>query len=91
VEYAGQPFDTRDFALARDYFQLATATDPTSVWALENLAAAQAQNGDRKAAFESLRRAREQTKDPVAFFAWLAQEESFTRLRQDPQFRALLN
>jgi predicted esterase len=84
-------FDARDFALARDYFQLAVAADPASAWALQNLAAAHAQTGDRKAAFESLRRAREQTKDRAAFSAWLAKEESFVKLRQDPQFRALLD
>jgi tetratricopeptide (TPR) repeat protein len=91
IEFGGPLFDARDFALARDYFQLAVAADPASAWALQNLAAAQAQTGDRKAAFESLRRAREQTKDRAAFSAWLAKEESFVKLRQDPQFRALLD
>ena len=91
IESGGPPFDVRDFTLARDYFQLAAAADPGSVWALQNLAAVQAQTGDPKAAFASLRRAREQTKDRAAFSAWLAKEESFARLQQEPQFRALLD
>jgi tetratricopeptide (TPR) repeat protein len=91
IESGGPPFDARDFTLARDYFQLAAAADPGSVWALQNLAMAQAQIGDRKAAFESLRRAREQTKDRAAFSVWLAKEESFARLRQESQFHALLD
>jgi tetratricopeptide (TPR) repeat protein len=91
IEGGEQPFEAKDFALARDYFQLAVAADPASVWALENLAVAQAQTGDHKAAIESLRRAREAAKDRAAFFAWVAKEESFAKLRQEAQFRALLN
>jgi Tfp pilus assembly protein PilF len=91
IEGGEQPFEAKDFALARDYFQLAVAADPASVWALENLAVAQAQTGDHKAAIESLRRAREAAKDRAAFFAWVGKEESFAKLRQEAQFRALLN
>ena len=91
IESGGPPFDNRDFVLARDYFELAVTADPASVWALQNLAAAQAQTGDRKGALESLRRAREQAKDRAAFSAWLVKEESFAKIRQEPQFRALLD
>jgi tetratricopeptide (TPR) repeat protein len=90
MEAGSQPFDSKQFALARDYFQLATAADPASTWAWGNLAAAQAATADRKAALESLRRAREKTKDPAAFAAWLNTEPAFSTLREDPAFRALL-
>jgi predicted esterase len=90
MENGAQPLDTGNFALARDYFLLATAADPDAVWALGNLAATQARTGDRKGALESLRHAREKTKDPAAFSNWLSIEEAFAKLRQESQFRALL-
>ena len=89
MEAGSQLFDSKDFALARDYFQLATAADPDSVWALGNLAVAQAQTGDRKAALAALRRAREKTKNPAAFSAWLHREPAFAKLQDDATFKAL--
>jgi hypothetical protein len=64
--------------------------DPDSVWALSQIAAARALDGDRKGALEALRRAREKTKDPAAFSAWLTDEPAFAKFRDAPEFRAMI-
>jgi predicted esterase len=81
--------DANDPGHARDYFELAIAADPDSVWALINLAVALAGAGDRKGALETLRRAKEKWTDNAAFIAWLNSEPAFTKLRDTPEFRSL--
>src|SRR5262249_21858301 len=78
-----------DAASAKDYFQLALAAQPDSLWALHSLAAACAVLGDRKGALDSIRRAKEKTEDRGAFAAWLENEPAFEKLRSDAQFQAL--
>jgi dienelactone hydrolase len=90
MEAGEERLDAKDINVAKDYFQLATDADPDSVWALSSLATARALTGDRKGTLEALRHAREKTKDLAAFSAWLNEEPAFTKLREDPQFRALL-
>jgi predicted esterase len=90
AEAGDESLNAKDFAVARDYFQLATDADPDSVWALRGLATALAFDNDRKGTFKALRRAKEESKDLAAFAAWLSEEPAFTKLREDPQFRALL-
>jgi hypothetical protein len=77
-------------SIAKDYFALATAADPDSTWGLGSLATARALSGDRKGAIETLRHAKEKTKDPAEFAAWLQEEPAFAKFREDPQFRSLL-
>jgi pimeloyl-ACP methyl ester carboxylesterase len=89
-EFGEESLTAKNFAVAKDYFQLATEAKPDSVGALESLATARASDNDRKGTFEALRRAKEQSKDHAAFSAWLNQEPAFDKLREDPQFRALL-
>jgi len=79
-----------DVSLAREYFQLACDANPDSAWGLGDLALAKARDGDRKGAMEALRRAREKTKDPVAFSEWLEEEPGFAKFRDSAEFRALL-
>ncbi len=90
MEVGEERLDAKDITVAKDYFQLATDADPDSVWALSSLATACALTGDRKGALEALRHAGEKTKDSAAFSAWLNKEPAFAKLREDPQFRALL-
>jgi predicted esterase len=90
MEAGEESLDAKDVRLAMDYFQLATDADPDSIWALDNLATARALTGDRKGALEALRHAKEKTKDPAAFSTWLNEEPAFAKLREDPQFHALL-
>ena len=59
--------DANDITHARDYFELAIAADPDSVWALTNLAVARAADGDKKAALEALRRTKQKWTDRQAF------------------------
>ena len=82
--------DQKDAGHARDYFELAIAADPNSVWALSNAAVARALDGDRKGAMAALRRAKIQTKDPGQFTAWLKGEPAFSRLRGTLEFTGLL-
>jgi predicted esterase len=90
MEAGQEVFAEKQFSVAKDYFQLATAADPDSAWGLSSLATARALSGDRKGAIETLRRAKEKTKDPAEFAAWLQQEPAFAKFREDPQFRSLL-
>ena len=89
-ESGDESLNAKNFALAKDYFQLATVAEPDSAGALKELATAQALSGDRKGAYETLRRAREKSKDLAAFSVWLNEEPAFVKLHGDPQFRALL-
>ena len=89
MEAGSERLDAKDITLAKDYFQLATDADPDSTRALSSLATARALGGDRKGTLEALRHAKEKTKDPAAFSAWLQEEPAFAKFREDPQFRAL--
>ena len=82
--------DAKDVSGARDYFELACVADPDSVWALREVAVTRASDDNRKGALEALRRAKEKTKDPAAFSAWLKDEPAFAKFRDTPEFRALL-
>jgi hypothetical protein len=90
AEFGEESLTAKNFAVAKDFFQLATDAHPDSVGALEGLATARAFDGDRKGTLEALHRAKEKSKDLAAFSAWLNQEPAFAKLREDPQFRALL-
>jgi dienelactone hydrolase len=90
MEAGEERLDAKDLRLAMDYFQLAADADPDSVWALDSLATARALTGDRKGTLEALRQAKQKTKDPAAFSTWINEEPAFAKLRDDPQFRALL-
>lgn len=90
METGQERLDAKDFSHAHFYFGLATDVDPDSVWALRETAVARALNEDRKGAFEALRRAREKSKDPAAFVAWLADEPAFAKFHDTPEFHALV-
>ena len=89
-ELGDENLAAKNYAVAKDYFQLATDAYPDSVGALQELATARAFAGDRKGTLEALRHAREKSKDLAAFSDWLSHEPAFAKLREDPQFRALL-
>jgi hypothetical protein len=90
AEFGDESIAAKNFTAAKDYYQLATDAHPDSVGALKGLATARALDSDRKGTLEALRRAKEQAKDLSAFSSWLNQEPAFGKLRDDPQFRALL-
>jgi dienelactone hydrolase len=91
METGQERLDAKDIPHARTYFELAAGADPDSVWALSQVAAARALDGDRKGALEALRRTKEKSKDPAAFSAWLADEPTFAKLHDTPEFRALVS
>ncbi len=88
-QFGDEAVTAKNYPLAKQYYLLAIDAMPDSAGALVNLATAQELEGDRKAALETLRRAKEKSKDPAAFSFWLNNEPSFDKLRDDPQFRAL--
>lgn len=75
---------------AKDYFELAAVAVPDSVWALTSLAAANAADGDKKAALETLHHVKEKWTDRQAFLEWLNTQPAFAKFRESPDFRALL-
>jgi hypothetical protein len=90
METGQERLDAKDIPHARAYFELAADADPDSVWALGQVACARALDGDRKAALDALRHAKEKTKDPAAFSAWIKEEPAFAKLRDTLEFRSLL-
>ena len=90
MEMGFDRLEQKDPGRAREYFELACEADPDAVWAISNLAVARAMDGDRKGALESLRRAKNKTKDPEQFIAWLNKEPAFVKLHGAPEFAAIL-
>lgn len=90
MEFGERRLEAKDAAHAQDYFQLACDAQPDSLWALSDLAVAKAQDGNRKGALETLRHAREKTKDFTRFSEWLKEEPAFASWRNAADFRALL-
>jgi tetratricopeptide (TPR) repeat protein len=89
-QFGDEAVTAKNYPLAKEYYLLAIDAIPDSAGALVNLATAEELEGDRKGALETLRRAKEKSKDPAEFSYWLSNEPSFDKLRDDPQFRALL-
>ena len=79
-----------DTAEARAYFELAVVADPDAVWALTSLAVARATEGDKKGALEALRQAKAKWNDQQAFMDWLNSQAGFSKFRDTPEFRTLL-
>ena len=90
METGMERLENKDISRARDYFELASAGDPDSMWVLDNLAIARAMDGDRKGALEALRRAKSLSKNPSKFAEWLMEEPAFAKFRGTPEFSALL-
>lgn len=90
METGQDRLEAKDVSHARAYFELAADADPDSVWAISQVAASRALDGDRKGALDALRRAKERTKDSPAFTAWLKEESAFAKLRDTPEFQAIL-
>jgi dienelactone hydrolase len=90
METGEERLRAKDAARAQDYFQLASDAAPDSLWALSDLAVAKALDGNRKGALETLRHAREKTKDFIRFSEWLKEEPAFVSWRNTVDFRALL-
>jgi dienelactone hydrolase len=91
METGQERLEAKDISHARTYFELAASADPDSVWALSQVAETRALDGDRKGALDALRRTKEKSKDPAAFSAWLAEEPAFAKLRDTPEFHALIS
>jgi dienelactone hydrolase len=82
--------EANETTLAKDYFLLASEANPDVPGPLRNIAIAQAMDNNRKATFDALRQAKSKVTDVPPFLEWLQSEPAFSRLRDDPQFRALL-
>jgi tetratricopeptide (TPR) repeat protein len=90
METGSDQIDRKQYALAKDYYLLATEAMPDSPNALRNLAYVQALDNNRKGALEALRQAKSKVKDLPPFLDWLRSEPAFSQLRDDPAFQSLL-
>jgi len=90
IEAGNSALEKKDYSLAARYFACATDANPESDWIFRQLAVARALSGDRKGAIEALRSARKLTKDALTFSEWCKHESSFTKLREMPDFRAIV-
>jgi predicted esterase len=90
MEAGSSQQDAKEYGRAASFYELAAEARPDSMWALPNLAVARALGGDRKGALAALRKARQAAKDQSAFVDWLKKEEAFAKLRETPEFAALL-
>jgi thioredoxin-like negative regulator of GroEL len=90
METGQERLEAKDISHARTYFELAAYADPDAVWALTQVAATRALDGDRRGALEALRQAKEKTKDTAAFAKWLNEEPAFAKLHDTFEFQALL-
>jgi predicted esterase len=89
MELGAQRLDQKDPGPAREYFELACAADPDSVWALSNLAVAKALTGDRKGTLDALRHGKSKSEDPAKFVDWMKDEPAFSKFKNTPEFNAL--
>ena len=83
-------YDAKDFTRARIFYELGVGAETDSAWAWREVAVARAMTGDRKGAIEAIRHTQEKSKDPAAFSKWLEQEPAFAKIRDTPEFRALI-
>jgi predicted esterase len=90
MEMGVERLEKNDVSRGRDFFELASAGDPDSMWVLDNLAIVRAMDGDRNGALEALRRAKSLSKNPVKFAEWLKAEPAFAKLRGTPEFAAVI-
>jgi len=73
--------EQKDYRNAARCFSAAVEARPAAEWPLRQLAIAQALAKDRKAAVETLRRAKAKMKDSSEFLEWLQAEPAFQEMR----------
>ena len=81
IEAGGGALDKKEYRLAARYFSAAAEARREADWPLRQLAIAQALTKDRKAALDTLRRAKTKTKDSSQFLQWLQAEPAFQEMR----------
>jgi tetratricopeptide (TPR) repeat protein len=90
MESGGEALDKKDYRRAARQFACAAEANPESEWAFRNLAVAQALEGERRAALQTLRSTKKIAKDAASFSGWLKEESAFDRLRSSTEFQAIL-
>jgi len=81
IESGEGALDRKDYRTAANFLAVAAEARPDAQWPLRQLAVAQALNKDRKAAVETLRRAKATAKDSGEFLMWLQAEPAFQEMR----------
>ena len=90
METGSNQIDQKQYALAKDYYLMATEAMPDSPNPLRNLAYLQALDNNRKGTLEALRQAKSKVTDMPHFIEWLQSEPAFAPFHNDPAFQALL-
>jgi hypothetical protein len=89
IESGSDALDKKDFRSAANDFSAAAEARPEAEWPLRQLAIAQALDKNRKAAIDSLKKAKSRAIDMAEFLHWLQTEPAFQDLRERPEIREL--
>jgi predicted esterase len=89
IETGNDTLDKKDYRSAVRYFSAAAEVKPDSEWPLRRLAVALALDKNRKAALETLKRAKTKASDAAEFIRWVQSEPAFQDLRNRPEFGEL--
>jgi hypothetical protein len=89
MEAGDDYYEAKDFPRARTFYELGAAAEADSAWAWRVVAASRAMTGDRKGAYQAIRKSKEKSKNLAAYSAWLHDEPAFEKIRDTAEFRAL--
>lgn len=81
IEAGSDALDKKDYQSAARYFSAVAEARPDAEWPLRQLAVAQALEKNRKAAIETLKRAKAKANDVAEFIRWVQSEPAFQDLR----------
>jgi predicted esterase len=81
IETGNDELSKKEYASAARYFSAAAEARPDAEWPLRQLAMAQALDKNRKAALETLRKAKAKARDAGEFSRWVESEPAFAELR----------
>ncbi len=89
IETGNDALEKKDYRSAARYFSAAVEAKPDAEWPLRQLAIAQALDKDRKAAIETLKRAKNKANDAAEFARWVQREPAFQDLRSRSEIQEL--
>ncbi len=89
IESGSDSLEKKDYRSAARYFSAAAEAKPDAEWPLRQLAIAQALDKNRKAAIETLKRAKNKAGDATEFVRWVQSEPAFQDLRSRSEIQEL--
>ncbi|HYK39644.1 MAG TPA: hypothetical protein VEU98_06435, partial [Candidatus Eremiobacteraceae bacterium] len=89
IEAGNDELNKKEYGSAARYFSVAAEARPDAEWPLRQLAMAQALGNERKAAIETLKRAKSKAHDAEEFVRWVQNEPAFQNLLKRPEMAEL--